>query len=111
MNLTENNEKDNFCLTLNLERQGEILKEGNILSFTWKLAKIVVGILGPTHKHFVSTISTHYSLKEKIELQSKSDVHEVFYFSHLDFDCTHDSSHEGFWSSIGVCMLQTRVLM
>ncbi len=76
---------------LNLERQGEILKEGNILSLTWKLAKVVVvRILGPTHKHFVSTISTHYSLKEKIELQSKSDVHEVFHFSHLDFDCTHN---------------------
>jgi len=68
-------------LTLKLERQGEILKEGNILSCTWKLAKVVVvGILGPTHKHFVSTISTHYSLKEKIKLQSKSDVHEVFLF-------------------------------
>jgi hypothetical protein len=45
-------------------------------------------------KPHTQTISTHYNLNEKIEFQSKNDVHEIFHFSHLDFDYTHDSSHE-----------------
>jgi hypothetical protein len=60
----------------------------------WKLPEVVVGISNPTHKHFISTISTHNSLKEKIDLQFEKDVHEIFHSSQPNFDCTHDSLHE-----------------
>lgn len=59
------------------------------------MPEVVVGISNPTHKHFVSTISTHNNLKGKIDLQSERDVHEIFHSSQPNFDCTHDSLHEG----------------
>jgi hypothetical protein len=52
LNLTASNDKDNLHLTPNLKRQGEILKEGNILSLALEVAKICCKDFKPNTQTF-----------------------------------------------------------
>jgi len=68
-------------LTPNLERQGEILKEGNILSLALEVTRSCSRDFKPHTQTFYINNIYPYSLKENIDLQFEKDVHEIFHFS------------------------------